>query len=475
MRKEKKWNVCILGTGTAGMAAAYALANYRLSNGEKVNVILVEPYATLGGTAVNAWVQTWIEGINPPYLEKILMEYGYKPEEIRKSILPARFGGGGNLLLNHEKLAEQYRRDMDAAQNVTVLTGHWFGDIKSVTCEGGKQKIHVITVKDKDGNCMDIEADFFIDSSGDGVLCRAAGVDYYIGEDPYSRFNEDLMPKNDQYDETSLNEPSLFYRVLPPEKSQSDNEFLGSIETVYEKDGKVVKPDYIDSDGYANQRFCNPMTGLGMTGYECLGKPEWAYKTAVNRFLEHWKFVKTTLQQRYNDGMSGSYRGYPVNQRLWNYTGEFAPMLGIRESYRIKCEYMLRQNDLTELIDPNNLKDYIACGSHTIDFHITQNIDRRKVTLFNKSIKPSGIPYRCMIPLGVKNVLIACRAYGASHIALAARRLNKDMAQLGWAAGFAVRECMEGNLDDVRLVDVTQIQKKSGFKENVQRLMDKYK
>ena len=34
---------------------------------------------------------------------------------------------------------------------------------------------------------------------------------------------------------------------------------------------------------------------------------------------------------------------------------------------------------------------------------------------------------------------------------------------------------MEGNLDDVRLVDVTQIQKKSGFKENVQRLMDKYK
>ena len=55
------------------------------------------------------------------------------------------------------------------------------------------------------------------------------------------------------------------------------------------------------------------------------------------------------------------------------------------------------------------------------------------------------------------------------------RRLNKDMAQLGWAAGFAVRECMEGNLDDVRLVDVTQIQKKSGFKENVQRLMDKYK
>ena len=49
------------------------------------------------------------------------------------------------------------------------------------------------------------------------------------------------------------------------------------------------------------------------------------------------------------------------------------------------------------------------------------------------------------------------------------------MAQLGWAAGFAVRECMEGNLDDVRLVDVTQIQKKSGFKENVQRLMDKYK
>lgn len=73
MIKEKKWNVCIIGAGTAGIGAAYALANYNLSDGEKMNVILVEPYPILGGTAVNAWVQTWIEGINPPYLEKILM------------------------------------------------------------------------------------------------------------------------------------------------------------------------------------------------------------------------------------------------------------------------------------------------------------------------------------------------------------------------------------------------------------------
>ena len=39
MIKEKKWNVCIIGAGTAGIGAAYALANYNLSDGEKMNVI----------------------------------------------------------------------------------------------------------------------------------------------------------------------------------------------------------------------------------------------------------------------------------------------------------------------------------------------------------------------------------------------------------------------------------------------------
>lgn len=77
------------------------------------------------------------------------MEYGYKPEENTQKYITCLFlEEGGNLLLNHEKLAEQYiEKTWMSALNVTVLTGHWFGGIKSVTGEGEKQKIHVITVK----------------------------------------------------------------------------------------------------------------------------------------------------------------------------------------------------------------------------------------------------------------------------------------------------------------------------------------
>lgn len=62
----KKCDICIVGAGTAGMAAAYALM------GSNYKVIIVEKSSNPGGTAVNAWVETWIPGINPPFLKEIL-------------------------------------------------------------------------------------------------------------------------------------------------------------------------------------------------------------------------------------------------------------------------------------------------------------------------------------------------------------------------------------------------------------------
>ncbi len=46
-----------------------------------------------------------------------------------------------------------------------------------------------------------------------------------------------------------------------------------------------------------------------------------------------------------------------------------------------------------------------------------------------------AIPYRAVLPEGLDNVLIACRAYSASHDALALARMQRDMVNLGGAAG----------------------------------------
>lgn len=484
MKKETLdniYDVCIIGAGTAGMAAAYALKDCQTADGRKVRIVIIEKEKLLGGTAVNAWVQTWIEGIHPPYLENIFHEVaGVNEKQLNASLLPHSMGGGCNIVMPWQKLAKKYQHDMEKENNVTLLTEHTFIKITGMSEIEGKVMVKEILVEDVNKVRKSIKASFFVDSSASGILCRKAGAKCYVGEDPHSRFGESLMPLNDKYDSKNLIEPSLFYKILPDKKyADIDEKLLREVKTVYrdKKSGQLIKPDYIDSTGYANELFCNTMTGLGIQGYDILDREQETYIVAIKRHREHWAYVKSVLNEQYHKGKKDNdvYRGYSIGQRNWNYTGEYALMLGVRESYRIDCEYMLREIDLTLIIDPDRLKDNIACGSHMIDLHNFGTISYKDIDHINQKRVPSGIPYQCLIPKHTANVLIACRAYGASHIALSACRVNKDMAQLGWAAGFAIRQCLQKKSGNVRQVNISQIQKESGFETNVKRMMRMYK
>jgi hypothetical protein len=48
------------------------------------------------------------------------------------------------------------------------------------------------------------------------------------------------------------------------------------------------------------------------------------------------------------------------------------------------------------------------------------------------------VPYRCLIPKGRSNLLIACRAASFSSLAASSCRLSRTMLELGEAAGTAV-------------------------------------
>jgi hypothetical protein len=48
-----------------------------------------------------------------------------------------------------------------------------------------------------------------------------------------------------------------------------------------------------------------------------------------------------------------------------------------------------------------------------------------------------GIPFRCLVPRGWENLLVAGRCAGFSHIAASSCRLSRTMMALGEAAGLA--------------------------------------
>lgn len=99
-----------------------------------------------------------------------------------------------------------------------------------------------------------------------------------------------------------------------------------------------------------------------------------------------------------------------------SYLEDTAPQMGCRESRRIIGEYVLRKEDLNK-----SFEDSIA----------------RARNMFSKENKSISIPYRCLIPKGVDNILFAGRCISVSHEVLDLVREIPCCMAMGQAAGTA--------------------------------------
>ena len=135
----------------------------------------------------------------------------------------------------------------------------------------------------------------------------------------------------------------------------------------------------------------------------------------------------------------------------------FAPMLGIRESHRVVGQYVLTQHDLSAGLRQQTHPDIIAIADHRMDVH---GAGRQRVAGELKG--PYGIPYRCLVPQGSTNLLVACRGASFSHIAASSCRLSRTMIALGHAAGRGAAMAVESNVP-VGQINVAALQKELGL------------
>lgn len=109
-----------------------------------------------------------------------------------------------------------------------------------------------------------------------------------------------------------------------------------------------------------------------------------------------------------------------------------APFIGIRETRRIKGEYVMTREDI---LSCRRFEDAIAVASYPIDLHHPQGGDC--------SLEWSGdsydIPYRSLIPLKVENLLVAGRSISTTHEAMSAIRVMAPCMAMGEAAGRAAK------------------------------------
>ena len=178
----------------------------------------------------------------------------------------------------------------------------------------------------------------------------------------------------------------------------------------------------------------------------------------------------STLTQKYIAGRQAILRLYAFYR---NYVpgfshcvlSKFAPMLGIRESRRIRTDGWLSVSDV---LSYRKFDDAIAMSDYEIDLNKAVDTQRGEMEQphYDKTVPEDKryytISYRAVLVSGFENLLVAGRCAGADFYAQSTLRVQHTCRYLGEAAGIgaalAVKQsCMPREIDG-RLVRQTMKQ-----------------
>lgn len=433
-------DVCIVGGGSGGYSAAIAAAR------AGADCILVERQPMLGGTSTAAYVCHWGPGPGDSLAQEIygrldklgaagitsdhnadrklgsfglwLITPGATYEQSLKSSGYQRRDWRG-VAFDPDKLSEVVLKMLAETGNCRVMLGTTF-----VNIETDGRRIVAIEATADGGVQYKIRARVFIDSTGGAHLCRAAGYETMLGPDSKDRFGERFAPDAPG---TTLNAVSLCYRVRksenpkrqpapdPPLKSWPRSAHVTSL-----PNGDLI---------------LNPLATVAGRDLIDLGYDE-CMRQAKRLVQAQWHWLQE----------NPTFAPYEFH--------DFAPILGIRETYRVVGEYVLTQQDIEAGLKRQNHLDIIAVADHAMDVH-----GKGSRRVHGQLKAPYGIPYRCLIPKDSTNLLVACRGAGFSHIAASSCRLSRTIIQLGHAAGTAAAMAAESDVP-VAKIDVAKLREK---------------
>ena len=124
-------------------------------------------------------------------------------------------------------------------------------------------------------------------------------------------------------------------------------------------------------------------------------------------------------------------------------------------------EHILTQEDI---ISCKRFEDSIAVCNYDVDIHSPDGSGTSHY-YFPKG-KYYTIPYRCLIPIASKNLLVAGRCVSATHEAQASLRIMPTCCTLGEAAGTAaaLAHSEHENVNKINIADLQRLLTENGAK-----------
>lgn len=386
-------DVLVIGGGPAGVSAAVAAARV----GAKV--LILEQAGFLGGvTTANLYLrQSTLKGEGVEY-----RTIGGIPFEFARRVIAAE---GGNLRLGHltldYEIAKRTWDELVLETGVDVL----FHTTAFDALEEGNTLRGVIALN-KSGLQAFI-GDVIIDASGDGDVSAKTGAPFEKG-----RLSDGLtqpVTMMMRFGDVHMEAFNAFLDRDPRlRKTMAAAAANGDFELYQDRLCSVIH--WSGRQGILNLNVTN-QTHVDGTDAAQLSAAEIEGRRQV--WLLH-KFLK-----KYVDGFEDAW------------LIDTATRIGVRETRRFIGEYVLTEEDVME---GREFPDTVALGSYPVDVH---NPDGLWVRFVHIKAPCYGIPYRCLLPLKVENLLVAGRIISATHEALASTRVMFTCMAIGQAAGVA--------------------------------------
>ena len=416
---DASWDVIVVGGGPAGCTAAAAAAR------AGARTLLLEQTQSLGGSGTTALVPAWC-----PFSDRKQLIY----RGLAETVLNASKRGTPHVpadqidwvAINPEQLKRVYD-DLLAEHGVEVL----FQIVLAAVNRNEGGDVTSLVIAGKHG-LRALKARVYIDCTGDGDLSAWAGAEFQKGDE-----HGNLQPGTLCFVLANVNEAAL--AALPGRLYGGDP--LSPVHAILASGRYPEIPD---------THLCHNKIGPSTQGFNA-GHMFYVDNTdpaSVSRAAREGRKMADAYQRALAEFVPAAFGD--------SFLVSTGTQVGIRETRRIIGDYVLTLDDW---LTRRDFDDEICRNAYFIDLHATAEEMRikKKVTEHRfEHYKPGeshGIPYRCLTPKGLRNVLVAGRNISVERAVHGSIRVMPVCLSMGEAAGLAAAMASATASPDVHAID----------------------
>lgn len=422
---NNSWDVIVVGGGPAGCTAAVAAAR------EGAATLLIEATGSLGGMGTVGLVPAWC-----PFSDKEVVIYrglAMKVFESLKEQMPHVSKEAMDWVpIEPEKLKRVYD-ELVLEAGVKVLFQTLLGSVET----DDEGNIIALITASKSG-LQALQAKVYIDCTGDADVAAWAGAEYLKGDTKTGA----LMPATHCFSLGNVDE----YAYLNGPYLHNNNK-SSPIFDILKSDKYPLIPD---------SHICNNLIAPRTVGFNAghLWDVDNTDAFSISEALMQGRKLAAIYRDALADFLPASFGN--------SYVANTGALMGVRETRRIIGDYVLTVDDY---VNRRSFEDEICRNSYFIDIHGTEEEEKRsggkpEVIKRYGPGESHGIPYRCLTPRLLKNVLVAGRSVSCEREVQGSVRVMPVCLAMGEAAGIAAAMAVNLPGNNVHTVDVSILRKR---------------